>query len=123
MSTGRFTRSRYEATNGNIHPIRVQPETLELEIGSATNTAPTGAVTAGVPSAKVSRGARGFGVRPAIVSFVFDEGEEPEGYAAGDVLRLPLLTPSMRSAATIGATGTYLNASITVVGVSPESVR
>lgn len=127
MSAGSFVTSKYQASYGlgaNIHPIRVQPETLALSLsvsGTATaNTAPTGAVTNPI-SARVSASKRTLGLSAATVGIKFS-GTPPTGYAANQRINLPLLNNSIR-AVTKGATGTYLGASVVVVGVSPERAQ
>jgi len=120
MSAGNFTRTRYEADNGEIHPIRVQPETIAANVGAA-NAAPTGAVTVGL-SARVSGGRRQLGLTARSVRLQFT-GTIPDGYAENSTLTIPVLTPATFTAATVGTTGSYLGAAVVVVGRSPESSR
>lgn len=120
MSSGPFVLSKYEADNGDIHPIRVQPETLSANVGAA-NTAPTGSVTVGLfASARKNRRAYGLGARAVRVRFT---GAVPDDYAPNQVLTVPVLTPTAFASAIIGATGTYLGSPIIVIGRSPESSR
>lgn len=127
MSSGSFVVTKYAAAYGsgtNIHPIRVQPETLALSItigGSAVaNTAPAGALTSPI-SARVSSGKRTLGLNAFTVGIKFS-GPTPTGYSANQRINLPCLNSAIR-AATKGATGTYLGASIVVVGTSPERAQ
>lgn len=53
-----FTRTKYEADNGDIYSIRLSPSRA-----SQAGTAPSGAVTSGI-KAQVSKGNREFGIRP-----------------------------------------------------------
>lgn len=69
MSAGNFILSRYQADNGAIHPIRLQPETLAASIGTV-NVAPTGTVTVGL-RAKVSKTKRAYGLGPRTVTVRF----------------------------------------------------
>jgi hypothetical protein len=117
MSAGPFQLSRYERDNADIHPIRVQPETI---IGG-TNPAPGGAPTSDI-SARVSGGRRTLGLTARKVRFVFTAGA-PTGYRPGSVLTLPVLTPAAYAALTRGSTFTYLGGTATVVGKSPEYVN
>lgn len=114
MSSGKFTTSKYEADYAaNIHPIRIQEETLALKVGTVTNTAPAGAVNNPI-RAKVGKGNREAGLGPRLVSVAFT-GTIPEGYT-GDAIRLPVLTKALAAACSEGATGEYLGSPIKVVG-------
>jgi len=121
MSAGRFVRSRYEANNGLIHPIRVQPETIAASLGGGTNAAPAGAVDTSI-SVRTSQSSRAFGIRPRLVTLAW-EGTPPTGYDDRGTIRIPILTETRFDAIQVGGTGTYLGASVVVVGKSPESVR
>lgn len=121
MSQGRFVRSRYQADIGTIHNIRVQPETLEANLGGGINSAPTGAVDSPI-SARSSQSTRAVGLRPRLVTLAWVD-DPPEGYDDRGTLRVPILTPARYQAIVIGSTGTYQGASVTVIGKSAESVR
>lgn len=120
MSAGNFVRSFYEADNGEIHPIRVQPETVAANVGAA-NTAPAGPATVGI-SARVSGGARQLGLTARKVRLAFT-ATVPAGYAEDSIITIPVLTPAAFAAASVGATGTYLGSAVQVIGRTPESVR
>lgn len=128
MSAGRFELTRYAASYGGgtqIHPIRVQEETLALSITPAggdavTNDAPAGATTSPI-SAVVSRGKRAGGLRPRLVSIKFT-GTPPDGYSANQVIRLPWLTPFPVNFAKSNV-GVYLSAPIIVVGLTSEEAK
>ncbi len=120
MSAGRFTRTRYAldvANGGIVLGCKVQPETLEATIGGAANAAPADPVDFNF-SATISQGRRTAGVNT--LAWTTDP---PDGYAAGGVIRIPVLTPATFAAWTLGATGTYLGTAVTVVGRSPEILR
>lgn len=121
MSQGAFLRSRYTDNQGAIHPVRVQPETVALVIGTNTNTAPTGAITNGI-TARVSGSRRQIGLLTRTVTFVFT-GTPPTGYLANSPLTLPWLQTTGFSTIARGATGTYLGVAIEVISTSPERVR
>ena len=121
MSAGAFSRSRYAADSGEIHPIRVQPETLALTLGGTANAAPAGAVTSSI-SAKVSGGRRNLGLKARMVSLAFT-GAVPDGYEPDSVTRVPILTPALFTAIGRGTTGTYLGVGVEVLGKSSESSR
>lgn len=121
MSAGAFVRSRYESNSGEIYPIRVQPETLALQIGSTANAAPTGAITAEVSArANGSRRTLGMNARSVTVTFT---GTPPDGYATNSTLTVPVLTPELWDSAAKGTTGTYLGVAIEVVGKSAEAAN
>jgi hypothetical protein len=120
MSAGAFIRTTYEADSGEIHPIKVQPETVAANIGAA-NGAPGGAATSGI-SAKVSGGRREIGLLARKVRVAFT-GAVPDGYEPGNTLSIPVLTSATYNAALPGTTGTYLGSPVVVVGRTPESVR
>jgi len=101
MSAGAFTRSRYAASYGSgteIHPIRVQPETIACTIGGVANTAPTGALTNPI-SAVVSRGSRAKGLRPRLVALKAPATGQPATYAANGITVIPCLTEAFYNAA------------------------
>lgn len=122
MSAGVFERSRYEADNGDVHAIRVQPETIAATFGGTANNPPAGAVDQQV-SARVGGGNRRYGVKARAVSVTWT-GAPPAGYADDELLRVPILTPDLYDAITPNSTvGTYLGANVIVVGKLPERVR
>lgn len=126
MSAGPFTRSQYLANNGDIHPIRIQPETLTLTVGGVANAAPGGEPSSRI-SAKVSGGRRQFGLTARAVSFVWN-GVVPEGYKTTGTLRLPLLNPAIYNAIDDGATEGTVSVNgtaydIRVLGISAEQRR
>lgn len=124
MSAGAYNSSKYQASYGdgtNIHPIRVQPETISAVIGgTSNNNEPPSAAVSNPISAKVSRGGRGLGLKPRTVTLKFT-GTVPTGYKAGAVIVIPWLKP-FPLAVVKGATGTYLNSTVVVVAVNPEKV-
>jgi len=128
MSQGQFVRSLYVATYdpAQVHPIKVQPETLALSLalgsGAATNAPPSTATASTNPiSANVSNGKRSLGLTPRKISFRFT-GTPPTGYTANQILTVPMINPAL-SAASAGTTGTYLGVAVVVVGISPEVVK
>lgn len=121
MSSGKFILSRYEANDGTIYPVKIQPETLELSLGSA-NAAATGAID-GPVLAKVSKTKRAYGVGCRKVSFKFTAETPPTGYEKGQVLSLPIMKATLWNTLKAGVTGTYLGGAVEVVGTSAESVR
>lgn len=121
MSAGAFSRSKYEADDGEIHPIRVQPETIDASVGGNDNTAPAGAVTIGL-SARVSQSARAFGLRPRLVSLAWF-ADPPADYDPLGIIRIPILRKAAYDDIVVGDSGSYLGGTVIVIGKSPESKR
>lgn len=119
MSEGQFINSRYELDSGEIVRVRIQPETIS---GFTANVAPTGAISAGYPSAKVSKGNREFGIGTRSISITWN-GTPPTDYLATGTLRIPILTKSVFDGLALGATITYLGAEATIVGKNPERIK
>lgn len=122
MSAGGFNRSAYQGDDLTlIFPCRVQPETLDLVIDGTSNSAPTAPPNQAV-SARVSGGRRTFGVTARKVRITFT-GTLPDGYKAGQVIALPVMTPSVYAAIAKGQVGEYLGKPIQVVGKTPEYIN
>lgn len=120
MSAGPFTNTKYEANNGDIYRIRVQPETLAANFGGA-NSAPTGAINA-QGSVRVGGGNRQIGIKARAISIKFT-ATPPDGYAENQLYRVPILTEARYDGINAGDTGTYLGVTAEVVGKLPERVR
>lgn len=121
MSSGAFTRSKYESDDGDVHPIRIQPETLTASFGGTANAAPAGNIDNPL-SAKVSNGNRSFGLKPRSVTITFGDSP-PEDYKANSYIRLPILQSTLYNTISAGDQVTYLGGTATVVGKNPERVR
>lgn len=122
MSSGKFSRAKYAADYGdgsNIHPIRVQPETLAFTVDGTANSSPAGATTSPI-SARATGGKRTLGLNARTVSFAFSSAV-PDGYEPGEPLRLPVLNKTLWGKIGKGAVGTYLGESIEVLGRSAET--
>lgn len=118
--------ARYESNNGIVFPIRIQPETITLNLNSVTNALPSAQVTLDVPSARVGAGRNSFGVNARLVRITFTAAVPP-GYLENGVITLPVLTLTAYNAYTRGTTGTYnLNGTDYAVkwaGRSPEKIN
>lgn len=129
MSAGAFsTLAKYQATydTAQIHPIRVQPETLLLTLDKApapdlVNTVPAGANTSPI-SALIGLSRRERGLRARYVTIKWS-GSPPAGYKADTTLNVAIMQPSVFNSINIGDTGSYLEAAIEVVAKEPERVR
>jgi hypothetical protein len=121
MSAGAYTLSKYDATYATeIHPIRVQPETIAASIGTVTNAPPAGALTSPI-SCSVSRGNRQIGLRARLVRLTYSAANAPAGYdTRGGTITIPALTEAFYNVAIRGASATYLGETMTVQGRSAE---
>lgn len=115
MSAGVFTRTRYEANNGDIFTARVQPETI-----TAWNPAPAGAVTVNI-RANMTGGQRQNGMNARYVMGVWETA--PAGYKAGGTVRVPVLTPAAFNAIQNDQVLAYLGGTFTVTGTTNEKRR
>lgn len=122
MSAGPTIRSFYETNGGAIARIRVQPETELATIGGAVNDAPAGPPTVST-TAKVSKGRREYGIGVRKVGFVFDPGQEPDGYKPGQLIYIPVMTRARYDAQVVGAPMTYLLGTGVCVSKLEESIR
>lgn len=124
MSSGAFTITTYQASydTAEIHPIAVQPETLDLTIGAVANAAPVGERTSPI-SAVVSRGKRSAGLNARTVTVRFNEDAAPANYLERATITLPWLNESTFGAIARGDAATYLAAACQVVGKSAETAR
>jgi hypothetical protein len=122
MSAGQFIRSFYETNGGAIARIRVQPETELANIGGTVNDAPAGPPTVST-QVKVSKSRREFGIGPRKVGFVFDAGQQPTGYLAGQIYYIPVLTRAVYDSFVVGDVITYLGGTGDIVSKTEESVK
>lgn len=119
MSAGAFTRSKYEADSGDIHPIRVQAETLTASLGGGANSAPAGAIDNG-QLVRVGGSPRAYGIKARSVTLLTGD-TPPDGYKPNSYLRIPILTEARYDAIVLYSTGTYNGATVTIVGKNRES--
>lgn len=119
MSAGNFIISKYEADDGEIHPIRIQPETII----ATTNPAPTGATTSSI-RARVGGSRRSYGLHARTIRVTWTvPATHPDGYKDGGTMTIPVLGAAAFAAINVGSTFTYLGSGVTVTGKSPEVVR
>lgn len=86
-------KSKYQADNDIIHPIRLGKAALAV----ANNTAPEGAVTSPIP-AKVSKTNRQIGLRPRFVRLSRETAVAGEERKLITYVNLPILTKAAFSA-------------------------
>lgn len=122
MSSGPFADGKYETDAGTIVPIRNQPETNALTLNSVANTAPSAAVAAGYPSAKVSGSRRSNGIHARMVRVKFT-GTPPTGYQTGDIIALPVFQKATFDGIQKRQTGSYLGAAVIAVGKTSERIN
>lgn len=122
MSAGAFTRTKYEADNGDIYAVRVQPETLAATFGGTANAAPTGAVDQ-EGLARIAGGNRRIGIKARSVTVTWS-GSPPTGYRDGQLIRVPILTLDLYNSITPNTTtGNYLGTGVIVVGKNAQRGR
>lgn len=109
--------TRYEADGGDIHPIRLRPDTAAV-----AGTAPAGAITSSIRT-KVSKGNREFGIRPRGVTISRTLGTAPDTFTVTQFI--PCLTPAAYGVTpfVVGATITYQANPWTVVSLRPEDIN
>lgn len=109
-----FTRTFYEADSGDIHPIRITPESL-----AAAGAVPAGPVTNNIP-AKITKGNRQFGLRPRGVRIARQFGTAPDTFYRYRFI--PVLSEASFGVApfVINGSVTYDGAAWTVVNVVGE---
>lgn len=121
MSAGAFTRGKYQDNDLNIRPIRVQPETIAMEINNVANVQPSGAIdTSG--AAQTNRSKRAYGVHARTVTIVFPT-TAPGGYLVNSPIRLPILTAAVWDGIITGQAVEYLGGDAIVISKSPELIR
>jgi len=125
MSAGVFINTLYLASYGggtNVHPIKVQPETLAANSGTEDNDASALDQTSPI-SAVVSRSRRSRGLNARLI-YLQLTGTAPTGYAPGSKTRIPALTIAFYNEAILaGAEITYLGTTWKVIGSSEERVK
>jgi hypothetical protein len=124
MSTGSFVDSIYQSNKpaDNLHPIRVQPETLTLTLGGQANTAPAGPATSELRAFSSTRKRRGAVNARKVGLEITAAG--PNDYLVGSTLYVPWLDPATFYDVTLedDVTGTYNGASVRVIGSSEEKI-
>lgn len=119
MSSGAFLSAFYEANNGDVYRIKIQPETAALVVQGNTNTIPNGAGAIAEFAHVSSRRRRGINARKVGIQFT---GTPPAGYKAGSTIYLPWLQRDTFPDPLGVTTATYLGAPARLVGVSPERI-
>lgn len=117
MSAGAFLRGRYERKNGDIHPIRVQPETV-----TAWNPLPAGAITAG-SLIRVTGSRRKYGIKARQIAFAWKSGTAPAGYDPDGTIRLPIFTEAAFDLIDLYSEQPYLGGTLIAIGAYPETGR
>jgi hypothetical protein len=122
MSAGSFVISKYLCTaTQDVHPIRVQPETLLISVAGTENTPPAGALSSPI-SAQSSQSRRALGVNARTITFKYP-APAPTGYKADSPITVPWLaefpTPNFIKGA---AVETEVGSAI-LVGTTPEKVN
>lgn len=123
MSAGAYINSFYNSNKtGDVHPIRIQPETLALTVDGVANAAAAG--PAGSPiSAQVSQSKRALGLNARTVTIKFPTAA-PAGYKVDSPITLPWLAGvSDFDGFVKGDTVSYLGATGELVGTTGETAK
>lgn len=123
MSTGPFLPAFYESDTGDIHRIRIQPETAALAQGATTNTIPAGPAT-NDQQVLVSASRNSIGIKARKIRFRMTSPTTVGGIIeAGRVLELPWLQRETFLQVTRpgGQVLTYQGGSAVVIGGTPET--
>jgi len=109
--------AKYEADSGDIHPIRLRPDT-----NLVAGVEPSGAITNNI-RVKVSKGNREFGMRPRGVTISLAKGSGTDTYTVRQFI--PVLTPAAFGVSpfVVGGTVTYQGGSWTVISLRAEDIN
>ena len=118
MSAGSFVRTFYADDDGDIHPIRLQPETLAATFATVVNAAPAGPTDSDI-SAQVTGSRRGMGLFARYVTVKFT-ATPPAGYAANQVYKLTVPSLTVYNGITVNSAGEYLETAIQVISKTDE---
>lgn len=117
MSEGGFLNAFYEADNGDVTSIRIQPETASAAFSpGGTNVIPAGPAISAITRVGGSRREYGRKARSVRIS----SSTPPTGFKPNSPISLPILTPDVYAAIPRGGEVTYRGATWRVVGKSPE---
>lgn len=122
MSSGKFLRSKYEADDGTIHGIRVQPETTQM---TPANAPPAGAINAN-GRAKVSGSRRSIGLhaRGVVLGITYPvNAPNNQDLEYTKKVFLPILKPEtfLSNGFRQDAQVTYLGETWTIIDRVPEN--
>lgn len=116
---GPFQIGKYEADDGKIYPVRIQPETLITDF----NAEPAGGITEDqFAHARFSGRKYGVFCRSAVLGKQLGTGEGP--YVTGNTYaRIPILSKASYDAVVIGETITYQGNAFVVISKHAERIR
>lgn len=117
MSSGSFISSKYELNDGRVAPIRVQPETI-----TTVNTVTASALTPDMPTVKVSKGKREFGIGARYITLKW-KTTIPDGYKETGFIKVPILQEAVFDTLAKGADFEYLGTTAEIVSKTPESIK
>lgn len=121
MSAGTTVVRIYEGDSAEKHLVRQQEESSVFSIAGSPNTIPAGPATSPF-WAKVSRGAKEYGLRPRKLRGRWNSGAAPAGYSDCGEFEVVVYSKSVYDAAQIGSACTYLGAAGTIIGRVPEDI-
>ena len=124
MSAGNFNNYNYIDDNGVTHFVRLQPETLSLDIGGVVNNEPTATPDefTYTLNTKESRKKNGIHAREINIRLTADGGAgKLVEYAAGTTHAITWLDPTTFPSVVKNQTGTYQGIPCVVVSPVKES--
>ena len=112
-----YSKTKYEADNGQVHPIRLQPDTL-----TAAGSVPAGGVTSPI-SADIRKSKREYGLGPRGVSASRTVGTAPDTFKKR--IFIPVLVKADYASGSFipGGQITYKGQSYTIDSLIPEYVK
>lgn len=120
MSSGKFISSKYQTDEENVHPCRIQEETLGFISGGIANAAPVAPINREA-SARMSSSQKRKGVNARTVRIRFTTA--PDEYKQDSILTVPILDKTNWDGYKIGTACTYLSTAGTIIGKSPEGIK
>lgn len=114
---GRFRIGKYETNDGEIHPIRVQPETIDGD-----NPLPGAGITKST-YARVTGSKRAYGLKARYATYSLEIGTDADYSGAKVYAKVPYFLASAWIALNVGSTVTYQGKAWEVVSKTDESIR
>lgn len=121
MPSPHFKHAKYALDKGGIIVrVKVKPEVVDATL----NPEPTGDFTSGWPTAKVSIGRKGIGIRPRYIVGEWKTPDgHPDGYDPAGYIRIVILTKAKFDAIALGQDYTYLTFPLVVIAAENERIR
>lgn len=118
---GTYRHGKYALDkNGVIIRVRIQ----DADLMGTFNPEPTGDFTPGWPTARISLGRRGFGIRPRFLTGEWkDPLSHPDGYDPAGYIKIVILTKAVFDNLAIGQQITYRSNPLIIVALENERIK